>query len=381
MEREKVNVFDSGRLPAPRGEAVRPSGGAAVRVMALGMAVFSVIFLLCCLGVSLREQPTGPDASEPSHPCGVATDTTDATDAAGTPSDGEPSDTAVSDTASNDEPSEVTDIYDYDASAVPAGHVAIRPYDLSLSAYGDSFMYNSTSYSPSVAALLRLDTRPTLTDTASAPVVLIIHTHGTEAYSPEGSISYDGVGTLARSSDVTQNVVAVGRVMAEVLNRNGINTLHCEIMHDEQSYRDSYSRSAATVREYLRKYPSIKYVFDVHRDSVTDGSGALLRPVTASGGRVAAQVMCVVGSDEGGADYPDWQQNLAFALRLRSTMNGSCARLARPVCLRSSAYNQQYAPMSLLLEVGCSGNYLSEALEAGRLCAQSLAELIKGGDV
>lgn len=370
MEREKVNVFDSGRLPAPRGEAVQPSGGAAVRVMALGMAVFSVIFLLCCLGVSLREQPTGPDTPEPSHPCGVATDVTDA---AGTPSD-----TAAPDTDANDEPSEVTDIYAYDASAVPAGHVAIRPYDLSLSAYGDSFMYNSTSYSPSVAALLRLDTRPTLTDTASAPVVLIIHTHGTEAYSPEGSISYDGVGTLARSSDTTQNVVAVGRVMTEVLNRNGINTLHCEIMHDEQSYRDSYSRSAATVREYLRKYPSIKYVFDVHRDSVTDGTGALLRPVTASGGRAAAQVMCVVGSDEGGADYPDWQQNLAFALRLRSAMNDSCAGLARPVCLRSSAYNQQYAPMSLLLEVGCSGNYLSEALEAGRLCAQSLAELIKG---
>lgn len=377
MEREKVNVFDSGRLPAPSGEAVRPSGGTAVRVMAFGMAVFSVIFLLCCLGVSLREQPTGPDSPELSQQCGAVTDVGGVTGTTAGEVPSEPSDTAT-DTVTDSASPTVTDIYAYDASAVPHGHVGIRPYDLSLSAYGDSFMYNSTSYSPSIAALLRLDTRPTIEDTASAPVVLIIHTHGTEAYSPEGSVSYDGVSTLARSSDVTQNVVAVGRVMAEVLNRNGINTLHCEIMHDEQSYRDSYSRSAATVREYLRKYPSIKYVFDVHRDSVTDGSGALLRPVTASGAGVAAQVMCVVGSDEGGADYPNWQQNLAFALRLRSAMNADCAGLARPVCLRSSAYNQQYAPMSLLLEVGCSGNYLSEALEAGRLCAQALADLIKG---
>lgn len=379
MERERVNVFDSGRLPAPRGELhMRSSGGAAVRVLALGMAIFSIIFVLCCFGVSLKEQGIGPDDLESSQMCGAVG--TSSTVPQGTSSDASPD--ASPDTSSDATPDAaqpaVTDIYAYDAAAVPVGHVGIRPYDLSLRELGDSFMYNSTSYSPSVSALRQLDTRPAVVDTVSAPVVLIIHTHGTEAYSPEGSISYDGVSTLARSSDVTQNVVAVGRVMAEVLNSKGVRTLHCEIMHDEQSYRDSYSRAAATIREYLQKYPSIKYVFDVHRDSVTDQSGALLRPVTASGGRVAAQVMCVVGSDEGGADYSDWQRNLAFALRLRSELNSACAGLARPVCLRSSAYNQQYAPMSLLLEVGCSGNYLGEALEAGRLCAQSLAELIKG---
>ena len=176
-----------------------------------------------------------------------------------------------------------------------------------------------------------------------------------------------------------ESVVAVGQAMADVLDGRGISTLHCEIMHDVQSYRDSYSRSAATIKEYIDKYPSIKYVIDVHRDSVSDSSGALLRPVTLVNGNVAAaQVMCVVGSDAGGTACPRWQENLSFALRLRSALNSSYGNICRPVCLRGSAYNQQYAPVSLLLEIGASGNYLDEALEAGRLCADALADLIIG---
>ncbi len=377
MERERINVFEARRLPPPAHEA-RSGGGSAVRVLALGMAIFSVIFLLCCFGVSLREQDSGPDTSEPSQLCGAISGLQSRLDALTTA----PTTTAPSATADTAAPEPaaptVTDIYAYDASSVPAGQTPIRPYDLSLRSYGSGFIYNSTSYSPNTQALLQLNTLPKLADTAASPVVLIIHTHGTEAYSPEGSTAYDDSSALARSSDIEENVVAVGHAMAEVLRAQGISTLHCEIMHDEQSYRDSYARSAATVKEYLKKYPTIKYVFDVHRDSVTDASGALLRPVTAANGRAVAQVMCVVGSDEGGAAYKNWQANLSFALRLREALNDRCAGLSRPVCLRSSAYNQQYAPVSLLIEVGASGNYLSEALEAGRLCAAVLAEMIKG---
>ena len=110
---------------------------------------------------------------------------------------------------------------------------------------------------------------------------------------------------------------------------------------------------------------------------MTDSSGSILRPVTVVDGEATAQVMCVVGSDYGGANHPDWQNNFSFALKLRSKLNQKNEKLCRPVYLRASAYNQQYAPISLLLEVGSSGNYLSEAKAAARLCAEAIADIIK----
>lgn len=387
MDKEKIELFEQKRLPAPEGGGSERSGGLIMRTLALGLALFSLIFIFCCFGMGMSRQDYGPETADPAQMSNLMEQVLAAMRSIGRTGE-EAGTTSAPDTGKS--PADTTrplpiapvyDIYAYDPSAVPAGHTAIRPYDLSLRTYGDSFIYNTTSYSSNTEALLKLNTLPQLSpeELSGAPVVLIIHTHGTEAYSPQGSISYDGVSTLARSEDITRNVVAVGQAMADVLNGRGISTLHCEIMHDVQSYRDSYSRSAATIKEYIDKYPSIKYVIDVHRDSVSDSSGALLRPVTLVNGNVAAaQVMCVVGSDAGGTACPRWQENLSFALRLRSALNSSYGNICRPVCLRGSAYNQQYAPVSLLLEIGASGNYLDEALEAGRLCADALADLIIG---
>lgn len=408
MQKEKIEIIEPRMLTDGREHGVLYNVGRAgrgfVRIVALGVAIFALIFMMCCfyVGFSMADaadvsqstsvETTVSDISATSPDYGrdmmeilkqmlglMAGGDTDVTLPAVT-------DTSVADSVTAAVTTENTtprDIYYFDHSAVPEGETAIVPYDLSLSSYGESFIYNDTSYAPSVTALLEANTLPKFDYINAAiypvgePVVLIIHTHGTEAYSPEGSVSYDGKSDLARSSDITQNVVAVGSIIAEVLNENNIRTLHCPVMHDAESYKDSYNRSAATIREYLAKYPSIQYIIDVHRDSVTDSSGSILRPVTLVDGEATAQVMCVVGSDYGGANHPDWQNNFSFALKLRSRLNAKNEKLCRPVYLRSSAYNQQYAPVSLLLEVGTSGNYLSEAKAAARLCAEALVDIIK----
>lgn len=408
MKEENIEIFEPKMLSDGRERGVSykisRAGRGFARIVALGVAIFALIFMACCfyVGFSMQDD-TAPDPAVPSTTIpNAAVSTTDygrdmieiLKQMLGLMASGEadvtlPDVTDATDSVTSSvtsapiENTKPRDIYDFDYSAVPEEETAIVPYDLSLSAYGEAFIYNDTSYAPSVSALLKADTLPKFDYINAAiypvgdPVVLIIHTHGTEAYSPEGSISYDGKSELARSSDITQNVVAVGSVIAEVLNKNNIRTLHCTVMHDAESYKDSYNRSAATIREYLAKYPSIQYIIDVHRDSVTDSSGSLLRPVTVVDGEATAQVMCVVGSDYGGANHPNWQNNFSFALKLRSALNQKNEKLCRPVYLRSSAYNQQYAPISLLLEVGTSGNYLSEAKAAARLCAEALVNIIK----
>lgn len=104
------------------------------------------------------------------------------------------------------------------------------------------------------------------------PQVLILHTHATETYQTWPDLLYDR-SAAARTRNTALNMCAVGARMAEVLNAAGIHTLHDETLHDSPSYTESYDRSRATAQEYLRQYPSIKVVLDVHRDAIEDADG------------------------------------------------------------------------------------------------------------
>ena len=103
-------------------------------------------------------------------------------------------------------------------------------------------------------------------------------------------------------------------------------------------------------------------------------------------GTVASQVMLLVGSDESGLEHPNWRSNLSLALYLQQAAATAHPTLMRPVSLVPQRYNQQLTGGSLILEVGCSGNTLQEALAAIRLfgnaAGPALAELIeaKGED-
>lgn len=268
-------------------------------------------------------------------------------------------------------------LYAFSADAVPQGMIPIVPMDLSLSSYGETFHYNDTSYTLSLKDLPTGDAAIPAAAAVGEVSVLILHTHATEGYSPDGATYYDPSTTLARADDPSQGVVAVGQLIADILNQNGIVTVHSTVLHDLESYKDSYSRSAQTIASYLEQYPSIRLVIDVHRDSIMTSSEQLVRPVALVNGEATAQVMCVVGSNASGADYDDWQDNLSLAVRLRNALNTDYGNLCRPVYIKKSTYNQQYAPASLLLEIGSSGNTLEEAKNAAELVARKIVEMLK----
>ncbi len=271
-------------------------------------------------------------------------------------------------------------LYAYDYSLVPQGEIPIVPMDLSLTSYSAKYIHNDTGHTPNTEALLKRDlSRKESIEYLSAtkaPAVLIVHTHGTEAYSEDGAISYVEEEDLTRSVNIEKNVVSVGAVIGNYLNQQGISTVHCTVLHDQVQYKDSYSRAEQTIRTYLEKYPSIRLVIDVHRDSIMKSTGEMVRPVSLINGEAAAQLMCIVGSDWGGQENPRWNGNLALALQVREKLNLQYENLCRPVYLRSSTYNQEIAPYSLLVEVGSSGNSLEEAHRSALALARILVEFI-----
>lgn len=211
------------------------------------------------------------------------------------------------------------------------------------------------------------------------PLVLIVSTHALECYSESDDMYPETEPT--RSYDNEKNVLRVGREIADTLSDFGISSVHCLTQHDGESFINAYTNSASTVKEYLSKCPSIRFVIDVHRDAIIREDKESIKAVTRLAGQKYAQLMLVVGTNELGHNHPDWQENLSFAIALQNTVEQSYPGLCRSINLRNVPFNQQLCSGYLLLEVGTSANKLDEALLSARAFGQSLARFIKDNAV
>lgn len=237
------------------------------------------------------------------------------------------------------------------------------------------YIYNRTQLPVDAAALVSAPVKITLGAADSAnPQILIMHTHATEAYTPDGTDLYTQTDT-SRTLDNTQNVVRIGEEMKAVFESMGLSVIHDATSYDYPHYSGAYSRSGAGVQEYLAKYPSIKIVLDIHRDALIGADGTVYKPLTTIDGVDVAQVMVVLGSPEEG-DYPAWTENLALAAKLQKSMNTIYPTLARPITIRKPVYNQELTSGSLLVEVGSHGNTLQEAIRGARLFARAAGQVL-----
>lgn len=206
---------------------------------------------------------------------------------------------------------------------------------------------------------------------AEGPQVLIIHSHTSESYTPSEGFEYEASGDY-RTLDNAHSVVAVGDMLAETLEANGISVIHDTTCHDYPSYNSSYANSRQTIERELAAHPSIVMVIDVHRDAAEE----VFRETAEVEGQTAAKLMLVVGTDEGGLSHPFWRENLSCALKLQALANRRYPGLFKSLALRASRFNQDETPASLIVEVGSTGNTLPEALTAAEYLGNVIAELL-----
>ncbi len=233
---------------------------------------------------------------------------------------------------------------------------------------------NETGYSVDVSKMLSEASSVVLDK--SGPQILILHTHATESYTEEGIEYYDNTAS-DRSQDLSKNVVRVGECMAEIFRENGIDVVHDTTLHDYPNYNGSYANSLKTGEEYLKKYPSIKMIIDVHRDAIVYGDGTKAKVVTEIKGKKAAQLMFVIGTDAGGLFHPEWRKNLQLAVYLQNKIENKYPGLMRGINLRKERFNEHLTSGSMILEVGTSGNTLKEAIYGAQCAAKVIAESLK----
>lgn len=229
----------------------------------------------------------------------------------------------------------------------------------------------TTSYRPDLEALLE---RPLDFDlNGEGPQVLILHTHGTESYTPSPGYEYQESGDY-RTLDESCNMLSIGDAVAQVLEEAGVEVVHDRELHDYPSYNDAYPNAAAATAAYLKQYPSIRLVLDLHRDAADTATGQMVTECSVGGTR-SAQLMLVMGTGSGGLNHPDWEKNLSLALKLQVVLEQENPGICRDLSLRYSRYNQHLSPGALLVEVGAAGNTMEEALPAAQALARGILTL------
>jgi len=208
------------------------------------------------------------------------------------------------------------------------------------------------------------------------PHVLIVHTHGSECYLPQGRETYT-LDDVERTSDKRYNVIRVGDELETVLKAEGISVIHDRNIYDSPSYNGSYTRTLDAIGAALKKNPSIKVVIDVHRDAMTSADGIKYRTVANVNGKQVAQLMLVMSTGESGLPHPDWAENLKLAVKLQNAMASKYPNIMRPMNLRKERFNMHATKGSMLVEVGTSANSLAEAIESIKLLGCELAEILK----
>ncbi len=229
------------------------------------------------------------------------------------------------------------------------------------------------TYAYDKAALLAQPS--TLDFSGEGPHILIVHTHGSEAYTQTAAMTYEAVEPY-RTLDAARSVIAVGQALAETLESRGFSVIHDTTVNDYPSYNDSYWTTLRRIEKWKEQYPDLQMVIDVHRDAVEDANGKAVALSAQAEGEDCAQLMLVVGTDQGGLSHPGWRENLSNALKLQSVLEAMAPGLCRDLDLRTERFNQHVTPGSILVEVGTNGNTLEQALRSAAILGDGLAQTV-----
>ena len=204
------------------------------------------------------------------------------------------------------------------------------------------------------------------------PQILIFHTHG-------ASESFRD----SKQGDKGESIVGVGRVLTEILKEKyGYQVIHDETEYDRINGKidrnKAYNKAFAGIQNYLKKYPSIEVVIDLHRDGVGDS----VRRITTINGKKSAQVMFFNGlsrNSKGNIKYlknENLQDNLAFSLQLKMKSMELYSDFTKPVYLKGYRYNLHFKKRSLLIELGNQNNTLQDAKNAMEPLAKVLNQVL-----
>lgn len=189
--------------------------------------------------------------------------------------------------------------------------------------------------------------------------VFIYHSHSWESFTP----LLKGITRTSEavSSNEKVNVVAIGRRLADELNKLGIGTDHdttnmtAKLHEKNLSYNDSYTLSREIVKHAMANNQNVSYLIDIHRDAASKD-----KTTKEINGENYAKIYFIVGKE-----HKNFEKNLKVAIELNNLLEKKYPGISRGVFKKgkkdgNGIYNQDLAERALLIEFGGVENELQE---------------------
>ena len=180
------------------------------------------------------------------------------------------------------------------------------------------------------------------------PIIYIYNTHQEEEYNKSFYETYN----------ITYTTIVASYILSDYLNDYNISnivenrSIKEYLTSNNLKYKDSYLASKSFIKDNLNKYPSIKYIIDIHRDSAK-------KDITTGyyNDKSYAKISFVVGLDN-----KDYQSNLDFANKLNDKLPKEISRgiIKKSGHLVNGVYNQDLCTKAILIEVGGVDNNIEE---------------------
>lgn len=185
------------------------------------------------------------------------------------------------------------------------------------------------------------------------PLIYLYNSHQLENYNNDSLSAYG----------ITPNVLMASYLLKEKLNSSGLATIVEDTNMTEflslnnWDYSSSYKASRIFLLDKQNTHPTIKYYFDIHRDSVNKK----LTTVNINS-KSYARILFVVG-----LEHSNYQENLNAANELNSIIDKKYPGLSRGIYKKegpgvNGIYNQDISSKVFLIELGGIDNNIEEVL-------------------
>ena len=185
------------------------------------------------------------------------------------------------------------------------------------------------------------------------PIIYIYNTHQLESYEKK----------IYEDYDITPNVMMASYILRENLNNKNINTIVetnniTDFLNvNGWDYSKSYDASRYYIKDTLNKYPNLKLLIDIHRDSINKK----LSTITINNKKYA-KVLFVIGLKN-----KNYKNNLEVANKLDNIINNNYPGLSRGIMKKegkyvNGIYNQDLNNNIILIELGGTYNTIEEVM-------------------
>ena len=197
------------------------------------------------------------------------------------------------------------------------------------------------------------------------PIIYLYNTHQTEKYQKESN------------SDFTPSILTATSYLKEKLNDKNLPTMMeyrsvSKILSDNNwKYGYSYKVSRTFIEDSVSKNPSIKYLFDIHRDSGSHNATTL-----CVNNKCYAKLLFLVGLEN-----PNYAENQIYAEELHKMVNERIDKLSKGILQKqgkgvNGVYNQDFSNRTILIEVGGENNTIEEVYNTLDILTEVIYEYI-----